>query len=238
MRSRRPWTLCRAFWMLLAVVLLVPALASAQTETGRISGTATDEQGGVLPGATVTITNTGTGVTRTGVTDESGRYVFTNLQPGRYEVSAELTGFAKNSGTVIVPVGAAMEFNPKLGLAGTSETVQVVSETPAINVLNAEQSTTVSETQIRELPTITRNAYDLVAALGQASPRPGVGPRHRLLDQRRALGQHQRPARRLGQQRRVHGHASARTCRSTRCRSSRSSPRTSRPSTAAPRAAS
>ena len=55
MRSRRPWTLCRAFWMLLAVVLLVPALALGQTETGRISGTAMDEQGAVLPGATVTV---------------------------------------------------------------------------------------------------------------------------------------------------------------------------------------
>ncbi len=98
MRSRRPWTLCRAFWMLLAVVLLVPALALGQTETGRISGTAMDEQGGVLPGATITATNVGTGVSRSAVTDSNGRFVFTNLQPGTYEISAELAGFAKNSG--------------------------------------------------------------------------------------------------------------------------------------------
>ena len=169
MRSRRPWTLCRAFWMLLAVVLLVPALALAQTETGRISGTAMDEQGGVLPGATITATNVGTGVSRSAVTDSNGRFVFTNLQPGTYEVAAELAGFAKNSGKVIVPVGGAMEFNPKLGLAGTSETIQVVSETPTVNVLNAEQATTVSESQIRELPTLTRNVYDLVGVSGNVS---------------------------------------------------------------------
>ena len=100
-----------------------------------------------------------------------------------------------------------MEFNPKLGLAGTTETIQVVSETPAINVLNAEQATTVTESQIRELPTITRNPYDLVAACGQASPRRSGDrrPRHRLRDQRSALVEHQHPARRLGEQRRVHG---------------------------------
>ena len=169
MKSRRESGLRDVVWLLLAVVLLMPTVALAQTETGRISGTAMDQQGGVLPGTTITLTNTGTGAGRNTTTDASGRYVFTNLQPGTYEVAAELAGFAKNSGTVIVPVGAAMEFNFKLGLVGTTETVQVVSETPTINTLNAEQATSVSEAQIRELPTITRNVYDLVGVSGNVS---------------------------------------------------------------------
>src|SRR4051812_27624057 len=111
MKSRRLSALRDAVWLLLAVVMLMPTVALAQTETGRISGTAMDQLGGVLPGATITITNKGTGAARNTTTDVSGRYVFTNLQPGTYQVAAELSGFAKNSGIVIVPVGAAMEFN-------------------------------------------------------------------------------------------------------------------------------
>ena len=162
-------------------------------ETGRISGTAMDQQGGVLPGTTITLTNTGTGAGRNTTTDASGRYVFTNLQPGTYEVAAELAGFAKNSGTVIVPVGAAMEFNFKLGLVGTTETVQVVSETPTINTLNAEQATSVSEAQIQELPTITRNVYDLVGVSGNVS-RDLASDRGTGFASTALAGQHQHPA--------------------------------------------
>ena len=59
-----------------------------------------------MPGATITATNVGTGVSRSAVTDSNGRFVFTNLQPGTYEIAAELAGFAKNSGKLVVPVGA------------------------------------------------------------------------------------------------------------------------------------
>ena len=75
MNSRRPGVL-PALWLLLAIVLLVPPPAIAQTETGRISGTAMDEQGGVLPGATITATNLGTGGARSTTTDAEGRYAF------------------------------------------------------------------------------------------------------------------------------------------------------------------
>ena len=72
MNSRRPGVL-PALWLLLAIVLLVPPPAIAQTETGRISGTAMDEQGGVLPGAAITATNLGTGGARSTTTDAEGR---------------------------------------------------------------------------------------------------------------------------------------------------------------------
>ena len=186
-----------------------------------------DDQGGVLPAATVTVTNADTGATRTGVTDSNGRYVITNLQPGRYEISAELRGFAKNSGTVILPVGGATEFNPRLGVAGTEETIQVTSETPAINVINAEQATTISEEQIRELPTLTRNVYDLVAIAGnvrsatddrQMTSMP-AGPGFNINGQR--VGRAPTSCSTARRTTTSSMPTSARTSRSTRCRSSR-----------------
>ena len=110
-----------------------------------------------------------------------------------------------------VSVGGAIGVDMKLDIAGTKENLNVVAEVPAINVVNSEVATTITETQIRELPTITRNVYDLVAVAGnvgrQGRRRRASGrhdPRHRLRHQRPARLEHQHPARRLGQQRRVH----------------------------------
>ena len=81
----------------LALVLLVGSVvpAFAQFDRGSISGTIKDEQGGVMPGVTVTVTNQQTRQTQTTVTDGTGFYTFPNLLPGRYDVLAELQGFKK-----------------------------------------------------------------------------------------------------------------------------------------------
>ena len=73
--------------------ILLPSLVVAQG-TGQIEGTLRDEQGGVLPGATVLLKNEDSGVSRTVVSESDGRYVFPALLPGRYTVHVELTGFA------------------------------------------------------------------------------------------------------------------------------------------------
>ena len=79
--SRAPQAIALAFAMLLSV----SAAATAQTETGRISGTVTDTTGGALPGTTVTARAAGSGATRTLVTDANGQYLFANLPPGPLE---------------------------------------------------------------------------------------------------------------------------------------------------------
>ena len=156
-------------WLLLAVFLLHASIASAQTETGRITGVVRDATGAVLPGATVTAKGTATGITRTLQSDEAGQYLFANLPPGPYEVSAELASFRTQLAKVAVTVGANVSVDFRMELSGTAETVTVSGDRPAINTVNAELSTTVTETQIRELPTITRNVYDLVAIAGSVS---------------------------------------------------------------------
>ncbi len=96
----------RLAWRLLLVLLLVvglPLTAAAQN-TGRITGVVTDATGGVLPGVTVTI-KAGTAAAQTAVTDANGRYAFDKLAPASYEVSFELSGFAKQTSTALVVAG-------------------------------------------------------------------------------------------------------------------------------------
>src|SRR5882672_1712936 len=84
---------------LLALTLsaLLSASASAQVDTGTMSGTVKDQSGGVVPGATVTITHEGQGLKLTGVTREDGTYIFTPIRTGAYLIDVELSGFKKES---------------------------------------------------------------------------------------------------------------------------------------------
>src|SRR5215470_15065144 len=81
---------------LLPLVLLVglPMMAPAQVSNAVVSGIVTDAQGGILPGVTITLMNTESGVVRTILTEENGRYRLGGIPPGRYNVKAELPGFA------------------------------------------------------------------------------------------------------------------------------------------------
>ena len=90
-RFSRPLLVAVAFSLLLA------APAIAQVDTGTIRGTVKDASGGVLPGATVTITHEGQGFTLTGVTQPDGTYIFTPIRSGSYLVEIEFPGFRKGS---------------------------------------------------------------------------------------------------------------------------------------------
>ena len=152
-----------------ALLLAFAGPGLAQTETGRVTGLVLDQTGAVLPGATVTLTGTGTGVARTTVTDEAGRYVVANLQPGPYTAKVELSGFTTQTANLVLNVGGSVSIETKLQIAGATETVSVVAESQIINTQNSEVSTTVRQEQIRDLPTITRNAYDLVGLAGNVA---------------------------------------------------------------------
>src|SRR3982750_4649519 len=78
---------------LVVAVALLPRSAAAQAVTGTILGTVTDTTGAVMPGATVTLTHTGTGLSRTLVTNADGEYTAPSLPTGKYTIKAELSGF-------------------------------------------------------------------------------------------------------------------------------------------------
>jgi hypothetical protein len=165
----------RGSWRLAGLAAIValamlPALAFAQTETGRITGTVTDPSGGVLPGATVTLKSLSTGATRSIVSDASGSYTFVGLLPGPFEVSVELAGFSKKQYKTTLTVGGSVAVNARLEVGQQTEVITVVAEEGAqINTTTQEVATTVTQTQIRELPTLTRNPYDLIAIAGNVT---------------------------------------------------------------------
>src|SRR4029453_1972696 len=91
----------------LLLSLFLPLLAFSQGGNSQLGGVATDQSGALLPGVTITVTNTDTGVTNTTITKESGAYNFPSLQPGaKYSVSASLPGFQRKTVTSL-NIGAA-----------------------------------------------------------------------------------------------------------------------------------
>lgn len=157
--------------MALAVLLLaLSATAFAQLETGQITGRVTDPNGALVPGAAVTVKSVETGAERTATADAEGSYTVTNLQPGLYDVTVQAPSFAKSTQRVQVTVGAKASLDTQLSVTAiTGETVDVVAGSGVeVNTQNQELSTVVSGEQIRELPTITRNPYNLVQLSGNA----------------------------------------------------------------------
>jgi len=151
-----------------ALVALAAPLspAWAQIETGRISGTVSDAQGGVVPGVTVTAKSVNTGVSRETVSDTNGAYIFANVSADTYEVTFMLTGFKPAARRVTVGVGATAAADVKLEVGGLTEQVSVIAVPETIDTRTGEFKTTISARQLSELPTLTRNPYDLVALSG------------------------------------------------------------------------
>ncbi len=121
---------------LIAVLVAAGAgLATAQERFGGLTGIVTDATGAVLPGATVTITSKTTGAARTIVTSSDGLYNVPDLDPGRYTMVVELSGFAKVSmDDVAVSLGKTLKVDAQLKVGDMTEVVQVQADArPAID---------------------------------------------------------------------------------------------------------
>jgi outer membrane receptor protein involved in Fe transport len=144
--------------------------AFGQAETGQLTGVVTDPSGAVVVNAKVTATNTGTGLVRTAQTGSNGSYTFTNLQPATYDVLIEGTGFAPMKRRVDVAVGGRSTVDAQLKVTGAGTTVEVNAETVTqVNTQSQELSQVVTQTQIQQLPTLTRDPYNLVTISGNVS---------------------------------------------------------------------
>jgi outer membrane receptor for ferrienterochelin and colicin len=161
------FTLALVFSLFL-LAAMTPA-AFAQTETGQITGTVTDPTGAVVPNATVTVRNVNTGATRTTTTGNSGVYVVPNLLPGTYQVTIEATGFTSSQRQVTVNVGSRVGSDFSLTVGTTGTTIEVSEAVTTVNTENQVIQQVISGNQIRDLPTITRNPYDLLVTVGNVS---------------------------------------------------------------------
>ena len=150
-----------AFWPAIVIILALAAPATAQTSAGgSIRGTIHDEQGGVLPGVTVTATSPSASTPYVVVTDVQGYYRLTDLQPGSYMLSAELSGFTKYE-RIGLDVRAALniEVNIELKIGQLSETIQVVGETPMLEVEKPVQAVNISGDLQRQLPLLPKKDW-------------------------------------------------------------------------------
>ncbi len=141
----------RVFAALLAVVSLAWPAASQETR-GTIEGYVKDASGAVLPGVSVTLAGA-SGVKIDTTTDSAGQYRFPSVQPGRYSVTANLSGFkASTVPDIDVTLGALKKVDLSLAIAGVAENVQVTAESPLVDVKSAARSTNIRAEQIELLP--------------------------------------------------------------------------------------
>src|SRR5579871_1623561 len=168
----------------LAAVFALSFPSSAQT-VGQVTGLVTDPSGGVIVGATVTITNSLTNVARTTTTNSDGNYAFPALQPDVYNVKAEMAGFKTEvRKDVELQVEQIARIDFRLEIGATSQTVEVSGGAPLLNTETATVGTVIDNDRIVGLPLNGRSftqlialspnvSYNSVANGGQASARQG-----------------------------------------------------------------
>ncbi|MGH9163297.1 MAG: carboxypeptidase regulatory-like domain-containing protein, partial [Vicinamibacteraceae bacterium] len=169
----------------LALIFLHASLAVAQTDRGAITGLVVDEQDRIIPGATVTLTNTDTSVSTAVTTDEAGSFRFPSLTVGSYELSAELSGFKISVQQVSVEVGRTVDLTIVLSPGDIAETVTVEAAPLALDTTTSDTGTTVTRRQILDLPVpltgAMRNPLNFVVMTpGVSGSVPGAVPDLRL----------------------------------------------------------
>jgi Carboxypeptidase regulatory-like domain len=172
--------LTRLLALALAFVVSAPSTLHGQQQA-TIHGTAVDESKAFVPGVTVTATETSSGRQYVGVTDEHGEYRIQNVDPGKYKVQAELTGFA----TVVVPevellVGQNATLGFILKVATLAESLTVTGESPLVDTTSSQVAGNIDRRQMAELPLQGRNWQELSLLVkgitaNNVSERPGVG---------------------------------------------------------------
>jgi hypothetical protein len=165
-------TAVRLLSVLLTVsfALVAPVLAQ---QRGAIAGKVLDPDGLALPGATVVITNAGTGFTREAITAETGAYSVPNLEPGTYDVAVTMAGFgsAARAGIVLLP-GASFTLELKLTVAGVQENLVITGESPLVERTSNQIGGSLSRREIEEVPSNFRNFTGLTQLIPGMTPNP------------------------------------------------------------------
>ncbi|MGA2135645.1 MAG: carboxypeptidase regulatory-like domain-containing protein [Bryobacteraceae bacterium] len=156
--------------VLFATFITAPATRLfGQAETGQITGTVFDPSGAAVPNATITVKSLDTGAARTSTSSATGTYLVTDLLPGSYEVGATAPGFVQIQQRIVLTVGSKISVDLHLDVGKASTVVEVNASAVQVNTETQTLSTVVDQTELRELPTLTRNPYALVAISGNAS---------------------------------------------------------------------
>jgi hypothetical protein len=171
--------------VLVMSMFIITASGFAQTSLATLRGRAIDQQGGVLPGATVTVRHVETNTTRTSVTEATGQYFLPSLPAGTYELTVELSGFATaKRSNVVLRVGQEAEIDIVLGVGTIQETVTVSGQAALVETQHVVGAF-IDAARVENLPTVNRNFADL------AQLAPGVSSTGGSSMGFSAAGQHQ-----------------------------------------------
>lgn len=145
---------------LVAILTFIPAGVVAQSGDGGLRGYIKDQQGGVLPGVTVTATSPALLSPVTAVSDQTGFYRLLNLPPGTYTLTAELSGFAVFKRTdLVVRAGLTINVDIQMAIGGLTETVTVSGETPMLEVAKPTSVVVVDGGFLKSVPITARRVW-------------------------------------------------------------------------------
>ncbi|MBZ5499857.1 MAG: TonB-dependent receptor [Acidobacteriia bacterium] len=151
------------------------SLSQSNSASGELRGTVSDPSGAVVPGARIIATNVETGLALTSLSDGRGEYRILLLPPGTYEVKVEMTSLVGQPMRVQITVGQTASADFRLQVR-SDQTIVVTGEAPVVETQRSQQSNTISETYIRNLPLDRRDylSFSLLA--------PGVSDSNRVVD--------------------------------------------------------
>ncbi len=161
--------------LLVGAFLAAPAFVqrlNAQVLYGSVVGTVTDQSGGVVPGATITITNTQTGQTKEGVSDAAGNYVIPNVLEGTYDLSVKMAGFRNYlEKGIVVSINTVRRADVNLQVGQVNETVTVEASAAVLQTTKADVAVNLESQAIENLPLGGyRNYQSLINLVPGATP--------------------------------------------------------------------
>src|SRR6267378_1260643 len=161
--------------LLIVAFCAIGAMAQSQATSGQIVGTVKNPNGELVPGATVTVTNPATGLSRSITTNDQGGFSAVNLPSGEYTIDVEAQGFGKFTQTGYkVEVGSAVTADINLSVQGVTGTV-LVSAGANVETTQVQTTTNINETSISQLPINGRRFQDFVLATPTAQIDPSRG---------------------------------------------------------------
>ena len=169
-------TLAKAVLSLSIAILLVCVPVFSQGNQGRITGTITDQTGGVVAGVSVTVLDVERGVSRTLTTGDSGEYNAPNLLPGTYSVRAEAKGFKSvERQKILIEVGKEVRVDLTIQPGEQLQTITITEALPLVETTNATLGGTLSNQTINDLPLNGRNYINLLTLRPGMTVYPGGG---------------------------------------------------------------
>jgi hypothetical protein len=160
--------LCLAATIAVCFLFSAPAATFAQTSNATLGGTVGDTSGALIPGVSITATNTQTGIVSSVISNEAGAYQFASLQTGTYTISAELPGFQTQVyNQVTLGIGQQVRLNFTLAVSAVAQAVEVTVRADTLLATSSSSvGTVLPEYKVRDLPLGSRNVLDLVATAG------------------------------------------------------------------------